>query len=154
MSVIGSAVCHRFPINSAIFTCLSSIPLSGIDSITPFSMSVIGSAVCHRFPINSTIFAYYVIPPFLRTISVCLSSFRHFAHHSIDLYRMSVSIAVIPPFLHMSIIGSAIFAHHSIDLYNSAIFYMSVIDSAVWNRFYHTIQYVYHRFCHFCTPFN
>ena len=77
---------------------LSSVPLSGIDSITPFSMSVIGSAifthvcidivsvgsaVCHRFPINSTIFCV-----------LCHSAI--FAHHSIDLYSISV-------------IGSAIF---------------------------------------------
>ena len=46
-----------------------------------------------------------------------------FAYHSIGL-------SSIPPFLHMSVIDSVVFAYHSIDLYS-----MSVIGSAVWNRF-------------------
>jgi len=51
-------------------------------------------------------------------------------------------------------VGSVIFTHHSISLSSFRSFYIPFNRSVIIPPFLRTIQYVCHRFHHFCAPFN
>jgi len=82
MSVIGSAVWNRF---CYFYTCLSSIPLSGIDSVTPFNRSFRHFYTCLSSVPLSGIDSVTPFNRSFRHFYTCLSSvplsgidFRHF----------------------------------------------------------------------------
>ena len=90
--------------------------------------------VCHHLCISVVSVSITVWDRFYHTIQYVCNRFRHF-------YTLSVIGSVVLCTIQLTYTAclssvSDKFRH----------FYMSVIDSAVWNRFYHTIQYVCHRF--------
>ena len=105
---------YRYRIGSAHLICHSAIFTQVCHRFrrfyAPFNWQLphVWNRFCHFYTCLSS------IPSFLRTIQL----------------TYTIGLSSIPPFLHMSVIDSVVFAYHSIDLYS-----MSVIGSAVWNRF-------------------